>query len=377
MRKKLDTRFPAARIKKIMQADEEVGKIALATPVLVSKALELFLQDLCDKTYEVTISRGAKTMSGAHLKQCVALHNEFDFLQETVARAEDACGETAVEDKGGRGQRRKLSEDDDDSSEPEDVKEDVKEHKRAKKEGGGGSGRGRGRGSKAILQHNSPAGSGGRTGNGTGRGRKPRKDTGRTVQQVATLGRVKEESIVSIPSTSANIKAEPKDEMEEELRVKKMKQEDGELSMMSEDGKKPKGLTLENVRGKDEPQEEDVKPSSDLKHEISSHEKAKPRDFDLNMDLNSEMEGTCTDEVDDEKLVEVKGQEYSQDLKSSSNLEEITALAGSSLTEMDADIFGTGNGKEMGTGHLLPKTGGRLLVDDDDDDYDDETDEDG
>ncbi|KAI9125787.1 hypothetical protein K1719_003205 [Acacia pycnantha] len=54
MRKKLDTRFPASRIKKIMQADEDVGKIALAVPVLVSKALELFLQDLCDRTYEVT-----------------------------------------------------------------------------------------------------------------------------------------------------------------------------------------------------------------------------------------------------------------------------------------------------------------------------------
>uniref|UniRef100_A0A0E0DTF6 Transcription factor CBF/NF-Y/archaeal histone domain-containing protein n=1 Tax=Oryza meridionalis TaxID=40149 RepID=A0A0E0DTF6_9ORYZ len=34
MRKKLDTRFPAPRIKKIMQADEDVGKIALAVPVL-------------------------------------------------------------------------------------------------------------------------------------------------------------------------------------------------------------------------------------------------------------------------------------------------------------------------------------------------------
>ncbi|XP_048598483.1 WAT1-related protein At5g07050 isoform X2 [Brassica napus] len=67
MRKKLDTRFPAARIKKIMQADEDVGKIALAVPVLVSKALELFLQDLCDRTYEITLQRGAKTVSSLHL----------------------------------------------------------------------------------------------------------------------------------------------------------------------------------------------------------------------------------------------------------------------------------------------------------------------
>lgn len=86
-----------ARIKKIMQADEDVGKIALAVPVLVcesqypfffftlqlqglvfffffliftlftAKALELFLQDLCDRTYEITLQRGAKTVSSLHL----------------------------------------------------------------------------------------------------------------------------------------------------------------------------------------------------------------------------------------------------------------------------------------------------------------------
>lgn len=87
-----------------MQADEDVGKIALAVPVLVceyfwlfkpsdsvievasqvvsywfllliqlflninaAKALELFLQDLCDRTYEITLQKGAKTMSSLHL----------------------------------------------------------------------------------------------------------------------------------------------------------------------------------------------------------------------------------------------------------------------------------------------------------------------
>ena len=83
-----------------MQADEEVGKIALATPVLIcrswprfvdemglyfvaflpddvlsltldsrlaAKALEIFLQDLCDRSYEVTKGRGAKTVSVPHV----------------------------------------------------------------------------------------------------------------------------------------------------------------------------------------------------------------------------------------------------------------------------------------------------------------------
>ena len=82
-----------------MQADEDVGKIAMAVPLLVckseifdvlignrinvqlnfslladmllficsAKALELFLQDLCDRTYEIILKRGAKTMSSSHL----------------------------------------------------------------------------------------------------------------------------------------------------------------------------------------------------------------------------------------------------------------------------------------------------------------------
>lgn len=90
-----------------MQADEDIGKIAMAVPLLVcklffhadfmffwniiffhtvlliacvklitvfscfrvfaAKALELFLQDLCDKTYNVTLRRGAKTMNAFHL----------------------------------------------------------------------------------------------------------------------------------------------------------------------------------------------------------------------------------------------------------------------------------------------------------------------
>ncbi|KAF4510330.1 hypothetical protein G6O67_002223 [Ophiocordyceps sinensis] len=40
------TKFPTARIKRIMQADEEVGKVAQQTPIAVGKALELFMSRL-------------------------------------------------------------------------------------------------------------------------------------------------------------------------------------------------------------------------------------------------------------------------------------------------------------------------------------------
>ncbi|KAL8196074.1 hypothetical protein R6Q57_025074 [Mikania cordata] len=148
MRKKLDTRFPAARIKKIMQADEDVGKIAMAVPLLVSKALELFLQDLCDRTYEVTLQRGAKTLNSMHLKQCVQSFNVFDFLREIVGKVPDLGGSDAAgEDKSSTKRSRKVVEGDhNDGDEIEDPKRDKQPEISQANGSGRGSGRGRGRG---------------------------------------------------------------------------------------------------------------------------------------------------------------------------------------------------------------------------------------
>ncbi|KAJ8485227.1 hypothetical protein OPV22_017712 [Ensete ventricosum] len=113
------------RIKKIMQSDEDIGKIALAVPVLVSKALELFLQDLCDKTYSIT-DNGFFPFSGASVdqyntlvilvvqpndnilalkyspftfcafwKQCVHKFTVVDFLKDLVGKVPDVGGSDA------------------------------------------------------------------------------------------------------------------------------------------------------------------------------------------------------------------------------------------------------------------------------------------
>ncbi|CAF2127301.1 hypothetical protein HID58_011252 [Brassica napus] len=152
MRKKLDTRFPAARIKKIMQADEDVGKIALAVPVLVSKSLELFLQDLCDRTYEITLERGAKTVSSLHLKNCVERYNVFDFLREVVSKVPDyghaqgqGHGDVTMEDRSISKRRKPISDEVNDSDE-ESKKSKTQEMGNAKPSGRGSRGRGRGRG---------------------------------------------------------------------------------------------------------------------------------------------------------------------------------------------------------------------------------------
>ncbi|KAM4713821.1 dr1-associated corepressor [Anableps anableps] len=92
-KKKYNARFPPARIKKIMQTDEEIGKVAAAVPVIISRALELFLESLLTKACQVTQSRNAKTMTTSHLKQCIELEQQFDFLKDLVATVPDMQGE--------------------------------------------------------------------------------------------------------------------------------------------------------------------------------------------------------------------------------------------------------------------------------------------
>ena len=56
-----------ARIKKIMQTDEEVGKVAQPVPVIISRALELFVENLLKKANDITSQRGARTLTPSHL----------------------------------------------------------------------------------------------------------------------------------------------------------------------------------------------------------------------------------------------------------------------------------------------------------------------
>ncbi|KIJ47902.1 hypothetical protein M422DRAFT_163286 [Sphaerobolus stellatus SS14] len=83
------TKFPVARIKKIMQKDDEVGKVAQATPVVISKALELFLSNVVEEAHKVTRSRNAKRVEPHHLKHAILNTPLLDFLKEIVEAVPD------------------------------------------------------------------------------------------------------------------------------------------------------------------------------------------------------------------------------------------------------------------------------------------------
>ncbi|KAI0013733.1 hypothetical protein F4779DRAFT_350436 [Xylariaceae sp. FL0662B] len=104
------TKFPTARIKRIMQADEEVGKVAQQTPIAVGKALELFMVQIVQKSAEVARERNSKRITAPMLKQAVESANEWDFLQDIVAKVNEE-----KEGAKGSGRAKQESESDDEA----------------------------------------------------------------------------------------------------------------------------------------------------------------------------------------------------------------------------------------------------------------------
>ncbi|KAG2155329.1 histone-fold-containing protein [Suillus bovinus] len=109
--KNKQTKFPVARIKKIMQKDEEVGKVAQATPVVISKALELFLAMIVDEATKVTVERGAKKVEAYHLKHAIETTEMLDFLKEIVESVPDpsAGGTIDLQAEAAENAKRKRS----------------------------------------------------------------------------------------------------------------------------------------------------------------------------------------------------------------------------------------------------------------------------
>ncbi|XP_015206504.1 dr1-associated corepressor isoform X2 [Lepisosteus oculatus] len=102
-KRKYNSRFPPARIKKIMQTDKEVGKVAAAVPVIISRALELFLKSLLTKSCQITQSKHSRTMTQAHLRQCIETEKHFEFLKDLMSRAPPVP--SPQEDNGAKGVR--------------------------------------------------------------------------------------------------------------------------------------------------------------------------------------------------------------------------------------------------------------------------------
>lgn len=90
---RIKTHFPPAKVKKIMQTDEDIGKVSQATPVIAGRSLEFFIALLVKRSSEVARQLGCKRISGEVMKETILADEKFDFLRENV------CGETADQEQ--------------------------------------------------------------------------------------------------------------------------------------------------------------------------------------------------------------------------------------------------------------------------------------
>ncbi|QLQ82062.1 hypothetical protein HG537_0G03170 [Torulaspora globosa] len=89
---KIKTHFPPAKVKKIMQTDDDIGKVSQATPVIAGRSLEFFIALLVKRSSDVARQIGCKRISGEVMKETILNDEKFDFLRENV------CGEAQDQD---------------------------------------------------------------------------------------------------------------------------------------------------------------------------------------------------------------------------------------------------------------------------------------
>ena len=67
-----------------MQSDEDIGKVAQATPVIVGRALEIFMANLVEASIIEAKKAGVRRIGASHIRSAVENTEQFDFLVDTV-----------------------------------------------------------------------------------------------------------------------------------------------------------------------------------------------------------------------------------------------------------------------------------------------------
>ncbi|TBU05017.1 hypothetical protein CWI36_0685p0040 [Hamiltosporidium magnivora] len=72
IQKKRINKFPAARIKRIMQSDEEIGKVSTSAPIVLGKAIELFMKDIIMSSVEISKKNKSSKITMKELENLIS-----------------------------------------------------------------------------------------------------------------------------------------------------------------------------------------------------------------------------------------------------------------------------------------------------------------
>lgn len=79
-----------------MQLDDEVGKVSTLAPMLISKALELFLQSIIDDTCVFVKQNNDKRLSNKHLLLAAQKNSQYDFLLDIIKNHSSTADNTTT-----------------------------------------------------------------------------------------------------------------------------------------------------------------------------------------------------------------------------------------------------------------------------------------
>ena len=71
--------------KNIIKSDEEIGKVAAAVPVLISRAIEMFMTRLLQDAEKQILQRNARTLTPQHIKQAINSH-QVQFSKKKLTK---------------------------------------------------------------------------------------------------------------------------------------------------------------------------------------------------------------------------------------------------------------------------------------------------
>uniref|UniRef100_A0AC35TG28 tRNA (uracil(54)-C(5))-methyltransferase n=1 Tax=Rhabditophanes sp. KR3021 TaxID=114890 RepID=A0AC35TG28_9BILA len=79
-RKFIGAKIQPSRVKKIMQSDEDIGRMMASVPVAIGRAMEHFCEKFLETTLSSVTSSGARTMAPCHMKHAASVNQQFNFL---------------------------------------------------------------------------------------------------------------------------------------------------------------------------------------------------------------------------------------------------------------------------------------------------------
>ena len=81
-KRKFEARIPPCRVKRVMQSDEDIGRMTASVPVVLGRAMEHLAERLMAASGRVAKGQEARTLNVKHMKE--AIHqggDEFAFLR--------------------------------------------------------------------------------------------------------------------------------------------------------------------------------------------------------------------------------------------------------------------------------------------------------